>query len=104
MVEEVKVKEMNDAGFRHWAAGTLVELRVEGEDALVVSSDQQQRRQIFGQRLQPAHVEGAGHRPLPGQRHASAQRPTRLVQNNSGTGTGGGTQNTKQQQVHRNIY
>lgn len=45
-------------------------LRVEGEDTLVVSSDQQQRWEVFGQSFQPAHVEGARHRTLPGQRHA----------------------------------
>ena len=45
-------------------------LGVEGEDALVVPPDQQQRRDVPGQRLQPAHVEGAGHGALPGQGHA----------------------------------
>lgn len=49
-------------------------LGVEGEDALVVSSDQQQRGESSGQRFQPAHVEGAGHRALPRQRHAPAHR------------------------------
>lgn len=47
-------------------------LRVEGEDALVVSSNQQQGREVFGQGVQPAHVEGARHCSLPGQRHAPA--------------------------------
>lgn len=42
-------------------------LGVEGEDTLVVSSDQQQRRDVSGQGFQPAHVEGARHRAFPGQ-------------------------------------
>lgn len=42
-------------------------LRVEGENTLVVSSDQQQRRDVSGQGFQPAHVEGARHRAFPGQ-------------------------------------
>lgn len=47
-------------------------LGVEGKDTLVVSSDQQQRWEVFGQSFQPAHVEGARHRSLSGQR----QTPT----------------------------
>ena len=54
----------------------LCVLGVEGEDTLVVSSDQQQRRDVFGQSFQPAHVEGARHCALPGQRHAPADRRT----------------------------
>lgn len=42
-------------------------LGVEGEDTLVVPSDQQQRRDVSGQGFQPAHVEGARHRAFPGQ-------------------------------------
>lgn len=42
-------------------------LGVEGQDTLVVSSDQQQRRDVSGQGFQPAHVEGARHRAFPGQ-------------------------------------
>jgi len=34
-------------------------LGVKGEEALVVSSDQQQRWDVFGQSFQPAHVESA---------------------------------------------
>lgn len=39
----------------------------------MVAAHEEDRRQVFGQHLQPGHVEGAGHRPLPGQRQASAR-------------------------------
>lgn len=45
-------------------------LGVKGEDALVVSSHQQQWWEVFGQSFQPAHVEGARHCALSCQRHA----------------------------------
>lgn len=47
-------------------------LRVEGEDALVVAAHQEDGWQVLGEHLQPGHVQGAGHRPLPGQRQAPA--------------------------------
>lgn len=44
-----------------------VYLRVKGEDTLVVATHQEDGRQVLRQRLQPGHVQGAGHRALPGQ-------------------------------------
>lgn len=49
-------------------------LRVEGENALVVATHQEHRGQVFGQHLQPGHVERAGHSTLPGQWQAPGQR------------------------------
>ena len=56
-------------------------LRVEGEDALVVSAHQQDGWQLLGQCLQPGHVESTGHCSLSGQRKASAQRKCKRKDN-----------------------
>lgn len=47
-------------------------LGVEGENTLMVAPHQENGWQLFGQCVQPAHVEGTGHGALPGQRHAPA--------------------------------
>lgn len=59
----------------------LCVLGVKGEDALVVSSHQQQWWQAFGQSFQPAHVEGARHRALSCQRHAPRHTHTERKKN-----------------------
>ncbi|TRY64815.1 hypothetical protein DNTS_004415, partial [Danionella cerebrum] len=58
---------------------------VEGEDTLVVSSDQKHRREVLGQRVQPGHIESAGHRPLPGQRHGSNGKQSQESQERGST-------------------
>lgn len=47
-------------------------LRVEGEDTLMVAPHQENGWQLFGECIQPAHVEGTGHSAFPGQRHTPA--------------------------------
>lgn len=51
----------------------------------MVATHQQDGRQVLGQHLQPGHVEGAGHRPLPGQRQAPVHRGKQTLRVSSDT-------------------
>lgn len=51
----------------------------------MVATHQQDGRQVLGQHLQPGHVEGAGHGPLPGQRQAPVHRGKQTLRVSSDT-------------------
>lgn len=58
---------------------TVCVLGVKGQDTLVVSSDQQHGWDVSGQGFQPGHVQSAGHRSLPRQRHGPSTEGGRTL-------------------------
>lgn len=54
-------------------------LRVEREDTLMVTANQQDRREVLGQSVQPGHVQGTGHCPFPGQGHTPVRQREHVV-------------------------
>lgn len=53
-------------------------LRVECEDALMVTTNQENRREVLGQSVQPGHVQGTGHCSFSGQGHTPIRQRERV--------------------------
>lgn len=54
-------------------------LRVECEDALVVATNQENRREVLGQGVQPGHVQSTGHCSFSGQGHTPIREREKRV-------------------------